>query len=270
MASRWHAIMAAAALSAATTAFAGLVFGQGWEVSRYEVDGRKSGYLYMDKDTQALQDDDFQNPGMFAVDRGRQLWNETAGTAGKSCASCHGDAATSMRGVAARYPVYDPETKGLLNLELRINRERIARMGAPAFEYESQDMLALTAFISYQSRGMPMEVKIDGPAAPFFEQGKEFYFTRRGQLNLSCHQCHDQRAGKKLRGDLMDQGQINGFPIYRLIWREVGSRHRMFQWCNTSLRAEPYALGSPEYLALELYVAWRGRGLPIETPAVRR
>ena len=73
-----------------------------------------------------------------------------------------------------------------------------------------------------------------------------------------------------LRGDRISQGQVNGFPFYRISWRSVGSRHRMFRWCNTSVRSEPYALGSEEYLSLKLYVAWRGRGLLIEAPAVRR
>ena len=73
-----------------------------------------------------------------------------------------------------------------------------------------------------------------------------------------------------LRGDRISQGQVNGFPFYRISWRSVGSRHRMFRWCNTSVRSEPYVLGSEEYLSLKLYVAWRGRGLLIEAPAVRR
>jgi sulfur-oxidizing protein SoxA len=248
----------------------GLVLGQGWEASRYEVAGKKSGYLYMDETTRGLQDDDFLNPGMFAVDAGRALWERPDPVSGKSCASCHEDAETSMRGVAARYPVYDPQVGGLVNLELRINQMLVDTMDAAPLDYESDDLLALTAFIAYQSRGMPIEVATDGPAAPFFAAGKEFYFTRRGQLDLSCAQCHDDHAGQKLRGDVISEGQVTGFPIFRLIWDEMGSRHRMFQWCNASVRAEPYALGSPEYLSLELYTAWRSSGLLVETPAVRR
>lgn len=248
----------------------GLVLGQGWENSRYEVDGKKSGYLYMDEGTRSLQDDDFLNPGMFAVEAGEVLWNAADPVTGVSCASCHEDAESSMRGVAARYPVYDPEIGGLINLEQRINQMRIETMGAEPFEYESDDLIALTAYIASQSRGMPIEVAIDGPAAPFFEAGKAFFFERRGQLDLSCSQCHDDHAGQKLRGDLISEGHVTGFPIFRLLWDEMGSRHRMFQWCNISIRAEPYAFGSPEYLNLELYTAWRSMGLPIETPAVRR
>lgn len=236
----------------------------------YEIEGRKSGYLFMTPATRSLQDDEFQNPGMFIVERGRELWNRPEGPDRKSCASCHGDAEASMAGVATRYPVFDSTANGLINLEMRINRERGDHMKAAPLKYESEELLALTTYISMQSRGQPMNVAIDGPAKPFFDQGKAFYDTRRGQLDLSCGQCHDDRVGMRLRGDVISQGQLNGFPIHRLSWRSMLSRHRIFAWCNTTVRAEPYEAGSPEYLALELYVAWRGRGLPIEAPAVRR
>lgn len=259
-------VLLAAGIAVFGTSF---VLAQGWDAARYEVDGKKSGYLYMDQATRDLQDDDFLNPGMFAVETGQALWDREDPISGVSCASCHGDAETSMRGVAARYPVYDPAVGKLVNLEGRINQMLTDTMGAESLPYED-DLLALTAYVGLQSRGMPIEVAIDGPAAPFFEAGRTFFFERRGQLDLNCSQCHDDLAGQKLRGDLMSEGYVTGFPIFRLIWDSMGSRHRMFQWCNTSVRAEPYALGSDEYLNLELYVAWRTRGLPVETPAVRR
>ena len=257
-------------LSALGVFSAAAVSAQGWDLSRYSVENRKSGYVFLGEQVRALQDDDFQNPGMFAVDRGQVIWNTVDGEAGKSCASCHGDAAESMRGVSARYPQFDAARDGIINLELRVNEQRGTHMMAPPFAYEARDLLDLTAYIAIQSRGIPVEIAIDGAAAEFFEIGKEFFFQRRGQLDLACNQCHDDLDGMMLRGDKMSQGQTNGFPFYRLIWNSVGSTHRMFEWCNTSMRAEPFAYGSEEYLNLELYVAWRGRGLLVEAPAVRR
>jgi sulfur-oxidizing protein SoxA len=115
-----------------------------------------------------------------------------------------------------------------------------------------------------------MDVQVDGPAKPFFEAGQAFFYKRRGQLDMACAHCHEHYAKQRLRGDILSQGQINGFPIYRFTWQMLGSTHRMFEWCNTSVRAEPYALGSDEYVNLELFMTWRGRGLPVETPAIRR
>ncbi len=228
-----------------------------------------SGFHYMGEQVQVLQEDEFLNPGMFAVDLGSELWSRVEGTAGHSCASCHDEAVVSMHGVAARYPEYDAELGRLMNLELRINEMRTAYMGAQALPMESDALLALTAFLTYQSRGIPMDVEISGEAERYWVDGRDFYEQRRGQLDLACNQCHDGFAGARLRGDRISQGHINGFPFYRLIWGSMGSRHRMFRWCNWAVRAETFALGSREYLSLELYLAWRGRGLPIEAPAVR-
>lgn len=231
---------------------------------------KESGYHYLSKDLQALQDDDFLNPGIFSIDLGRELWQKKDGEKGFSCASCHQDAAESMTGIAAGYPKIDTNKGKLVNLELMINNMRAEHMTAKPYLYESEEMLALTAYLTDQSRGYPLQVKTNGPAKVFFEKGREFYFQRRGQLDLSCNQCHDDLAGQKLRGDTISQGQVEGFPIYRLMWRSSASRHRMFAWCNSALRAEPFQLGSEEYLNLELYLAWRGKGLLIGAPGVRR
>jgi L-cysteine S-thiosulfotransferase len=241
--------------------------GEAW---RYSVAERRSGYAYLSEENQRLQDDDFANPGLLWVERGRELWQQIGGTPGTSCASCHGDAVTSMRGVRTRYPRFDPQDGKLINLEQQINRCRAERMHAAPYPYESDALLALTTFVAFQSRGLPIDVHIDGPAQPFFAAGKALYEQRRGQLDLACTHCHDRYAGQRLRGDVISQGQSNGFPIYRHTWQPLGSTHRMFAWCNTSVRSEPYPLGSDEYVNLELFVAWRGRGLHVETPAVRR
>jgi L-cysteine S-thiosulfotransferase len=233
-------------------------------------EGPRSGYGYLGPETRALQDDAFANPGMLWVERGETLWRTPAGTGGKACADCHGAAEGSMKGVRAHYPVYDAALGRPVTLEQRINQCRTERMGAALWPWESEELLAITAFVGYQSRGMPVQVGIDGPMAPHFERGKAFWHQRRGQLDLACSQCHDDLAGRHLYGDVISQGQSNGFPVYRMLWQTMGSLQRMFRWCNSSVRAEPYPFGAQEYVDLEVYLAWRGRGPPVETPAVRR
>ena len=233
------------------------------------VDTRRSGYTYLSQENQQLQDDEFANPGMLWVERGRELWAKPDGAAHVACAGCHAGA-ESMRAVRPRYPRFDPQQKKLINLEQQINRCREQQMKASAYAYESEALLALTAFISFQARGLPMAVRIDGPAQPFFQAGQTFFRQRRGQLDLACTHCHELNAGLRLRGEVLSQGQLNGFPIYRQLWQTLGSSHRMFAWCNTAVRAEPFALGSDDYVNLELYMAWRARGLPVESPAIRR
>jgi sulfur-oxidizing protein SoxA len=231
---------------------------------------KQSGYFYLSNSLQALQDDDFSNPGIFSIELGKELWEEKDGDTGFSCSSCHQDAAISMAGMAAKYPKLDAGKGKLVNLELMINGMREEYMTAKPYAYESDEMLALTAYLTEQSRGYYLKVKIDGQEKKFFDRGREFYFQPRGQLDLACNQCHDDLAGQKLRGDTISQAQIESFPIYRLMWKSTASRHRMFAWCNSALRAEPFSLGSEEYINLELYLAWRGEGLLFGAPGVRR
>ena len=254
----------AAGLVSATDAMAGAK-------SKYEVDGRKSGYLFSNPETRAIQDDDFANGGMLWVEKGEELWSKVDGKAGKSCASCHGDAEKSMKGVYPVYPKYDKKTKKLINLEQRINRCRTEQMQAKAWKWDKDKLLGMATYLGYISRGMPMNVKIDGPAAPFFEKGKEFFYKRRGQLDMACKHCHVDHPGEYIRADLISEGRGGGaFPAYRLKWQKVGSLHRRFKGCNKQVRAQPYKQGADEYVNLELFVKWRSRGLPVEVPAVRR
>ncbi len=229
-----------------------------------------SGYYFSSLATRALQDDDFDNPASLWIQEGEALWNKVEGQANKACASCHGDAKKSLRGVGARYPAYDKQAKLVINIEQRINLCRVRNMKAAPWRYESGPLLSMSAFTKSFSRGMKVAVKVDGPAKQSFENGKKFYYQRRGQLNMNCAQCHEFSYGNRIRSDLLSQGHSNGFPTYRLKWQKVGSLHRRFRGCNKQVRAEPYKYGSREYVDLELYLAWRGNGLEVEAPSVRR
>lgn len=236
----------------------------------YVAGDKRSGYTFAEPETRAIQDDDFQNPAFLWMERAMPLWDKPEGEAGKACASCHGKAEDSMKGVGARYPQYDAKAGKIVNIEQRINICRTENMKAPAWKYESDQLLGMTTYVKNQSRGMPVTVSIDGPAKPFFDKGKEFYNQRRGLNDLACKHCHEDNAGNLIRTELLSQGMANGFPTYRLKWQRLGSLHKRLAGCNEEIRAEPYALGSEEYTNLELYLAWRANGLPVETPSVRK
>lgn len=230
----------------------------------------KSGLAYAGADVRSLQADEFGNPGMLWVARGEKLWNMPAGRSNQSCASCHRDAQTTMKGVAARYPAVDVKNKSLLNLEGRINQCRESNQGAEGFRYESEELLSLTAYVAHQSRGTPVNAEITDFNRANFESGRDTYYRRQGQMNLACTHCHERNAGRKLLADTISEGHGNAYPIYRLEWQSVGSLHRRLRACYFGVRAEQPAAGSAELIDLELYLAWRAQGLPVETPGVRR
>lgn len=230
---------------------------------------RRSGSDFVSAGTRAMQNDDSQNPGMLAALDGEALWNEKAGSLGKSCADCHGDARVSMRGVAARYPAVMARLGRPVDLEQRINISRVDDQKAEPLAFESAKLLALTVYVALQSRGMPIDVTDDAQSRPFIAAGRALFEQRQGQLNLSCAQCHDDNWGKRLAASLVPQAQPMGYPIYRLEWQEVGSLQRRLRACIGAIRAEPYDYGAPELVELEFYLMWRARGMAMETPAVR-
>lgn len=228
---------------------------------------RLSGYAHMSREIQAMQDDPSLNPATFWLLDGQTLWEQPAGEKKTACSSCHGDAANSMRGVAARYPAVR-EGK-VINLEGAINACRTQRQGAPALGYESKPLLALTTFVASQSRGMPIVVEETADNRERLSAGRARFDQRLGQLNLSCAQCHVENAALKLGGSTIPQGHPTGYPLYRLEWQSVGSLARRLRNCLSGVRAEMWPAGSQELLELELYLAWRARGMTIETPGVR-
>ena len=233
------------------------------------LDQRRSDSDFVSADTRAMQNDDTANPAMLAVLDGETLWNTKAGATNKSCADCHGDAAKSMKGIAARYPAFAPELGRPIDLEQQINLSRVTDQKAEPLPFESKELLALTAYIARQSRGMPVAVKDDAQAKPFIDAGRAIFERRQGQLDLSCAQCHDDNWGKKLAGNLVPQAMATGYPIYRLEWQAVGSLQRRLRNCMSGMRAEPYDFGSPELVDLEYFLMWRARGMAMESPAVR-
>lgn len=227
-----------------------------------------SGWLFRDEATRAMERDDFDNPAMVFADRGLDKWKETFGKNGESCAGCH-EGPESMAGLRAEMPRVDAKTGNLMIMEDYINGCVTERMGQEAWGMTSNPMKDMLSLISLQSRGMPVKVAIDGPAQPFWEKGKEIYYTRYGQLEMSCANCHEDNYGKMIRADHLSQGQINGFPTYRLKDAGMVTVQQRFVGCVRDTRAETFKAGSPEFKALELYVASRGAGLSVEGVSVR-
>jgi L-cysteine S-thiosulfotransferase len=209
---------------------------------------RRSGYEFMSRETRAMQDDEITGPAVLTLLDGEALWSRLG------CGSCH----TNMKGVATRYPAMVGGK--LTTLEQQVRHKN------PDLAYESRDLLALTAYVAKQSRGMPIEVS---EIKSNLEAGRAFFFKRQGQLNLACAQCHDDNWGKKLAGTPIPQAHPTGYPLYRLEWQGVGSLTRRLRNCLTGMRAELYPHGAPELVDLELYLMWRARGMKMEAPAVR-
>ncbi|MCB1725265.1 MAG: sulfur oxidation c-type cytochrome SoxA [Gammaproteobacteria bacterium] len=229
-----------------------------------------SGYEFLDETTRAMQDDDFDNPGLVAVDRGSELFHERREAEPNACASCHGKDGVELSGPdIARYPVYDANLGGLVTLQRRINYCWEINLDRFPLTPGHSDLIALETFVRNRAKGEPVNVQTDGEMSPLIVRGEALYNTRFGQLNLACQHCHVQHQGQMLRGQKLSQGHSNGFPEYRLGKGRITSFQQRLAECFVSFRAEPFEPGAEEADLIELYVNVRGNGLPIETPAVR-
>lgn len=232
-------------------------------------EGRRSGFDFMSPALQAMQNDDAENPAQLWVKEGEVLFKAPAGAAGKACASCHDAKTRPLAGVAAAYPQYEPERGRPMTLAERIDRCREHHQRASAMAPESRERLALEAYVARQSRGRPIAPYRDARMSVHFSNGEKWFRTRMGQLDLSCADCHEKNAGRKLGGNPIPEAHPTAYPIYRLEWQGVGSLQRRLRNCMAGIRAEPFDYGAIELAELETYLMSRAAGMAIESPGVR-
>lgn len=208
-------------------------------------------------------------PYETAIERGEKLFNR-AFSNGRHYADCFPEGS----GIANVYPKWSKPQGEVITLAKAINDCRTIQH-EPALSYQKGDMVNLTAYLAYISRGKPIHVTIpkdDPRALSAYGQGKAFYYQRHGQLNFSCATCHIQNAGKKLRSELLSAslGHTSNWPTYRLKWGEMGSLHRRFAECLTQIKAEPLPEQSVEFRNLEYFLSYMGNGIPISGPSTRK
>lgn len=198
-------------------------------------------------------------------------WNKKPATDKKSCAHCHG-AITTMQGVAARFPARPTAFARVVNLAAQIDYCRVTHQGQPSQAADSEVVLNLSTAIAHQSRGSaiaPPNRTTDTTLAAAQARGEKIFSTRIGQINLSCLDCHNTLAGKRLGGNVIPQGHPTGYPIYRLEWQSVGSLHRRVRNCMTAVRADVSSFSVQDFIDIEAYLMKRAAGMKIETPGVR-
>jgi sulfur-oxidizing protein SoxA len=207
-------------------------------------------------------------PYEFAVESGKEMFG-TAFKNGKTYADCF---ANKGIGVRQNYPYFDEKEGKVITLELALNRCREANGEAP-YNYLKDEMASLTAYMAFTSRGRKMDIKIpnDPRALEAYENGKRYFYTRRGQLNFSCATCHVQSPGEHIRAEVLAPalGILNAMPIYRSEWSGMGTTSRRFLSCNSQTRAVPLEPQSDEYRDLEYYLSYVSNGLPISGPGAR-
>jgi len=218
---------------------------------------------------QWLELEDFP-PYEIAVEEGEEFFN-TPFANGNSYADCF---AHEGQGVRQNYPYFDNDVDKVITLELAINQCREKNDEQP-LPYGNGELAAISAYMAFTSRGNTINVLVpeDNPKAlAAFEAGKQFFYSRRGQLNFACSSCHVQAVGLSLRADPISTtvGQATHFPAYRTQWGEIVTLQRRFAECNFQVRARPFAAQSEQYRNLEYFLTYMSNGFELNGPASRR
>jgi len=207
-------------------------------------------------------------PYEFALETGKEMF-ATPFKNGKTYADCFPNGGIGIR---QNYPYFDEKEGKVVTLELALNRCREAN-GERPYSYVKDEMASLTAYMAFTSRGKPMDIKIpnDPRALEAYENGKRYFYTRRGQLNFSCATCHVQSPGERIRAEILAPayGILNAMPIYRSEWNGMGTISRRFVTCNSQTRAVPLEPQSDEYRDVEYFLSYVANGLPIAGPGAR-
>ena len=218
---------------------------------------------------QWLEMEDFP-PYEIAIEEGEEYFN-TPFENGSGYADCFKNGGIGIR---QNYPYFDNDLNEVVTLELAINRCRESN-SEEALPYSAGELALISTYMAYTSRGNVIDIQVpeDNPAAlAAYEAGKQFYYSRRGQLNFACSSCHLQSVGLSLRADRLSMtvGHTTHWPVYRASWGDVGTLHKRFKECNIQVRARPFEAQSTEYRNLEYFLSYMSNGLEHNGPATRR
>lgn len=208
-------------------------------------------------------------PYELNIEKGKALFNKPFAN-GKTYASCFEN---NGIGIANRYPFFDSKSGKVVTLEAAINSCRKANGEAP-LKWKVGPLADISAYMHYTSRGKPINVEVpdDPRAQAIYEEGKQQFYAKRGQMNMACADCHIYNSGNKIRADMLSPalGHVTHFPVYRSKWGGLGTLHRRYGGCNKQVRAKPYKAQGPEYTALEYFHTYMSNGLEINGPGARK
>jgi sulfur-oxidizing protein SoxA len=229
----------------------------------------KNGVYALDADQRSQWEDIEEFPPYeLNIEKGKTLF-ETPFANGKTYASCFPNDGI---GIGHLYPFFDSDSGKVITLEASINQCREAN-GEKKLKWKKGPIADISGYMKYTSRGEIINIQVpdDPRAQKIYEQGKAIFFAKRGQMNMSCADCHINNAGDKVRANLLSTavGQATHWPSYRSKWGGMGTLQRRYTGCNKQVRFKPYKAQGPEYTALEYFHTYISNGQESNAPGTR-
>lgn len=216
-------------------------------------------------------------PYELGLEEGRKEWN-TPFKNGKRYGDCFKNGG---KNIAQHYPYWDDKSGAIRTAEMDLidclkknNEQRPFITADLSKDGKARVQLAnLTAAFYEQSKGQRVSIDVSKPGAmAAYEDGKKFWWARRGQLNFACSACHMEMAGKNLGGNQPLSAALGhpvGWPAYRVVWDQLETIHHRYRTCNSQVRAKPAKHGDKAYNHVQFYETYLSSGLPLAAPSVR-
>ena len=157
-----------------------------------------------------------------------------------------------------------------LNLRSTFAARPMARSHIPIL---SDEMASLTAYMAFNSRGKPFDIKVpnDPRALAAYENGKKYFYQRRGQLNFSCASCHVQSPASASAPKCWRRRSASSRPCRStgrngVGWEPPAAASSPATARFAACRCEPQ---DDLYRDVEYFLSYMSNGLPISGPGAR-
>ncbi len=201
-------------------------------------------------------------------DKGEALWKKPFKN-GKTYSSCFSGADKTIR---TQFPRWNAKTGKVETLEGEILKCRV-KNGERKIGSGKGKLAWISAYLTTIAKGQVINVIVpegDEKALAAYNAGKKEFYAKRGQLNLSCANCHIDSPGQRIRGNTLSPalGQITHFPVWRGKWAKkkgdgFGTIQRRYGGCNKQVRAKPRKRQRDAYNNLEFFHTAMSNGLEI-------
>lgn len=228
------------------------------------------------------------NPAELWEARGEDLWKQKRGPKKVSLEQCDlGKGPGVVKGVYAALPRYFADADRVMDLETRLVHCMTTLQGYSFAEATKtpfgsdkarSDIEALVAYITAESRGVPMNAPMNHPKEKeAYRLGEQMFYYRGGPHDFACTTCHGE-SGKRIR--LQDLPNLNDpadakrayttWPAYRVSQGELRSMQWRLNDCFRQQRFPELKFTSEASIALTTFLAHKAQGGAMDAPALKR
>ncbi len=216
------------------------------------------------------------NPADIFVEEGAEYLDELGGE--ETLAKFLGVKEEELPKYIAGFPRYIDKITMVVAIDQMLQAFMYDR-GKKPFKLKSTKMDAFSAYVKSLANGEKINIDVNANEhmKKAYKLGKEMFELRRGKRGLSCYSCHSPDVvGLRLRMQILpDLGDPKvkaaaTWPAYRMTKGKMFTLQKRFQQCMKNALLAKIPLGSPQMVALEVYITDMAKGQEIEIPGLKR